>query len=71
MVSDEPTRKILKELREAGFSPTRKRGSHTWWQHQSGKGVSVPDGHRKISPGLVREIRKAIEEARSPWKGTK
>jgi len=29
MVSDEPTRKILKELREAGFKPIRKKGSHT------------------------------------------
>jgi predicted RNA binding protein YcfA (HicA-like mRNA interferase family) len=70
MVSDEPTRKILKELREAGFSPIRKRGSHTWWQHTTGIGVPVPDGHRKISPGVVREIRKAIEKAQSSWTGT-
>jgi predicted RNA binding protein YcfA (HicA-like mRNA interferase family) len=71
MVSDEPTRKIIKELRAAGFSPIRKSGSHTWWQHESGKGVAVPDGHSKISPGVVRNIRKAIEEARSPWTGTR
>lgn len=65
MVSDEPTQKILKELREAGFVAIRTRGSHTWWEHESGIGISVPDGHRRISPGVVRKVRKAIEEARS------
>jgi len=69
MVSDEPTRKMVKELRDAGFVPIRKRGSHTRWEHPSGIGVSVPDGHRKISPGVVNSIRKAIEETRSTWTG--
>jgi predicted RNA binding protein YcfA (HicA-like mRNA interferase family) len=72
MVTEEPTRKILKELREAGFSPIRNRksGSHTWWQDKSGIGVSVPDGHRKISPGVVRKIRTTIEKAQPSWTGT-
>jgi predicted RNA binding protein YcfA (HicA-like mRNA interferase family) len=69
MVSEEPTRKMVKELRDAGFVPIRKRGSHTWWEHSSGIGVPVPDGHRTISPGVVRSVRKAIEETRSTWTG--
>lgn len=62
MVSDEPTRKIVKELRVAGFILIRTTGSHSWWE-KNGKGVSVPDGHRMISAGVVRKIRKTIEEA--------
>ena len=64
MVSDQPTRKIVKELRDAGFISLRTTGSHTWWE-RNGVGVSVPDGHRTISAGVVRKVRKAIEEARS------
>jgi predicted RNA binding protein YcfA (HicA-like mRNA interferase family) len=64
VVSEESTQKILKELRQAGFVRTRGTGSHSWWEHPSGAGVAVPDGHRRISPGVVRKVRKAIEEAR-------
>jgi predicted RNA binding protein YcfA (HicA-like mRNA interferase family) len=53
---------MLKELRDAGFVPLRTTGSHTWWE-KNGRGIAVPDGHRMISPGVVRQIRKAIEEA--------
>jgi len=62
MVSEEPTRKVTKRLRDAGFAPVRTVGSHTVWQNGSVK-VTVPDGHRTISPGVVRQINKAIEEA--------
>ncbi len=55
-------RKVIRELRAAGFEPTRTVGSHTWWQHPRGAAVAVPDGHRTISPGVYRKVRKAIEE---------
>ena len=63
MVSEEPTRKMVKLLKGEGFEPLRTRGSHTIY----GKGsvtVAVPDGHKEISPGVVRQINKAIEEAK-------
>lgn len=53
---------MIKLLRDAGFQALRTRGSHTVW----GKGavtVPVPDGHRTISPGVVRQIENAIVEA--------
>lgn len=62
MVSEQPTRKIVKALRDAGFKPLRTSGSHTVW----GKGsvaVTVPDGHKTISPGVVRQVNNAIQEA--------
>ena len=64
MIAEQPTRKVTRELRDAGFEPARTVGSHTWWEHPSGKGIAVPDGHRTISPGVYRKIMKAIEEAR-------
>ena len=63
MTSEEPTRKMVKLLKTAGFAALRSVGSHTVY----GKGsvtVSVPDGHKTISPGVVRQINKAIEEAK-------
>lgn len=65
MVSEESTQKILKELRQAGFVHVRTTGSHSRWEHGSGIAVTVPDGHRRISPGVVRKVRKAIQEAQS------
>jgi predicted RNA binding protein YcfA (HicA-like mRNA interferase family) len=63
MVSEEPTRKIVKRLKAAGFIRTDAEGSHAKWEHPSGASVIVPDGHRMISPGVVRQINKAITEA--------
>jgi predicted RNA binding protein YcfA (HicA-like mRNA interferase family) len=63
MTSEEPTRKMVKLLKGEGFTALRTKGSHTIY----GKGsvtVTVPDGHKTISPGVVRDINKAIEEAR-------
>ncbi|GAB3170573.1 hypothetical protein GCM10027059_37310 [Myceligenerans halotolerans] len=68
MVSSQPTRKVLKELRDAGFTPGRTVGSHTQWKHPSGVSVSVPDGHRQISPGVYRKVLKAIKDSKE---GTK
>lgn len=58
-----PTRKMVKLLRDAGFLPGNTMGSHTKWI----KGtltISVPDGHRVISSGVVRKITLAIEESK-------
>jgi predicted RNA binding protein YcfA (HicA-like mRNA interferase family) len=63
VVSEQPTRKVLRELKDAGFVALRRNGSHTVYA----KGmvlVTVPDGHRLISPGVYRQILKKIEEAR-------
>lgn len=65
MVADQPTRKVQKELRGAGFSPLRTVGSHTMWVSADGSvKITVPDGHRTISPGVYRNIVKAMKEAR-------
>jgi len=63
MVSDQPTRKVVKMLRAAGFEPVRTVGSHTVYRNGE-VNVTVPDGHRRISPGVYRVILKKIEEAR-------
>lgn len=61
MVAEQSTRKVIKELRQAGFEPDRTRGSHTVWVHPDGRRASVPDGHRTISPGVYRQILKAMK----------
>lgn len=62
MVSEQPTRKVIRELRNAGFVPVRRHGSHTVYA-VGAVSVTVPDGHRMISPGVYRQIMKKIEEA--------
>jgi predicted RNA binding protein YcfA (HicA-like mRNA interferase family) len=65
MVSEQPTRVMVKRLRKAGFTPSSTRGSHTKWIAPNGvDSVSIPDGHKTISPGVVRQIDKAIEESK-------
>jgi predicted RNA binding protein YcfA (HicA-like mRNA interferase family) len=63
VVGEESTRTVTKRLRKAGFSPTDAAGSHTKWIHPLGPAVVIPDGHRRISPGVVRQVNKAINEA--------
>ncbi|KKC05023.1 type II toxin-antitoxin system HicA family toxin [Mycobacterium nebraskense] len=63
MVSEEPTRSIIKRLKHASFTPTDAKGSHTKWTHRSGVSVTIPDGHRVISPGVVRQVNNAIEQS--------
>lgn len=63
MVSEQPTRKVLRKLKDAGFVAVRRNGSHTVYVNGA-VSVTVPDGHRLISPGVYRQILKKIEEAR-------
>jgi predicted RNA binding protein YcfA (HicA-like mRNA interferase family) len=63
VVSEEPTRKLVKRLKAAGFVRSEASGSHGRWRHPSGPMVIVPDGHRTISPGVVRQVNQAITEA--------
>jgi predicted RNA binding protein YcfA (HicA-like mRNA interferase family) len=63
VVKEEPTRTVTKRLRKAGFRPTDAAGSHTKWIHPLGPWVSIADGHRTTSPGIVRQVNNAIAEA--------
>ncbi|WP_345342599.1 type II toxin-antitoxin system HicA family toxin [Rhodococcus olei] len=65
MIAEQPTRRIKKLLQEAGFSPQRTVGSHTYWTGPNGTAVSIPDGHNTISPGVVRQVHKAIEQSKN------
>ncbi|WP_375386714.1 type II toxin-antitoxin system HicA family toxin [uncultured Microbacterium sp.] len=62
MVSEQPTRKVEKQLRDAGFESARTSGSHSVWV-KGAVSITVPDGHRTISPGVYRKILTAIKEA--------
>lgn len=64
VAKDESTRSVVKRLREAGFTRTTTEGSHAKWVHPSGAWVSIPDGHRMISPGVVRQVDKVITQSK-------
>lgn len=63
MVKEEPTRQVIKRLKEAGFTRISTDGRHSKWQHPTGVWVPLPDTHRMISPGVVRKINQAIQES--------
>ncbi len=61
VVSEEPTRAMVKELHAAGWRVARSDGRHTVFSCPSGQhSIAVPTSHRTISPGVVRKIRQAI-----------
>ena len=61
MVSEQPTRKMVREFLDAGWTKARTRGSHSLWQCPADQHTfTLPDGHRTISPGVVDKARKAL-----------
>ncbi|WP_390623461.1 type II toxin-antitoxin system HicA family toxin [Subtercola endophyticus] len=49
-------------LKQAGWHPSEQFvGSHRKWRSPDGL-RSVSEGHRMISPGVFRQVMKAIEE---------
>ena len=65
MVSEQPTRKVAKTLKAAGWQPLRTVGSHTTWEGPNGTKYTLPDGHKNISPGVYRKLLKAMKEDES------
>ncbi|TWD79045.1 putative RNA binding protein YcfA (HicA-like mRNA interferase family) [Kribbella amoyensis] len=50
-----PTRKVVKAFKDAGWKRLRTVGSHSIYGCPCGDhSFSLPDGHREISPGVVR-----------------
>ncbi|WP_411815471.1 type II toxin-antitoxin system HicA family toxin [Gordonia sp. SND2] len=63
MIAPEPSRNIVKRLKAAGFTSRPGKGSHEEFTCSHGRcPVAVPTGHRTISPGVVRQVNKAIEK---------
>ena len=61
MIAPAPTREIIKQLRAAGFTKRDGKGSHTTWTCEHDRySISVPTGHRVISPGVRTQVNKAI-----------
>ena len=66
MIAPAPTREIVKQLKDAGFTPRDGKGSHTMWTCPHGAySVSLPDGHRTISAGVRLQVDNAIAACKS------
>ena len=65
MVSEQPTRKMVKELKDAGWTVLRTDGRHPVYQCPCGEHrFALPESHRTVSPGVVRKCRNAIDECK-------
>lgn len=60
MVKAQPTRKVVAELKAAGWVAVRTVGSHTVWRSPDGRTISIADGHRTTTPGVYRQVLKAL-----------
>ncbi|AER48408.1 putative toxin-antitoxin system protein [Mycobacterium phage HC] len=61
MIAPAPSREIVKQLKDAGFTSRDGKGSHTVWTCAHGREqVTVPTGHRTISPAVRRDVNKTI-----------
>lgn len=67
MIAEQPTRKVTKLLRTHYFTRVRDaKGSHGKWACPTGRHtVTIPDGHKTISPGVVQQVNKKIAECNS------
>lgn len=65
MVSEQPTRKMVRMFKDAGWTAVRTVGSHTVWECRTGKhSFSLPDGHKTISAGSsARPTRRSVAAA--------
>lgn len=51
----------MKAFRDAGWQRVRTEGSHSLYECGCGRHTfALPDGHRTISPGVVRKAEKAL-----------
>ncbi|NNG39804.1 type II toxin-antitoxin system HicA family toxin [Flexivirga sp. ID2601S] len=65
MIAGKPSREVQKMLRDAGWVVVRRRGSHTHWTCPTARhSFSLPDGHKSISPGVLRKLQKAMSECK-------
>ena len=61
VIAPAPSRIIVKQLKDGGFTKRDGRGSHTVWTCRHGRvEVSVTTGHKAISPGVRRQVDNAI-----------
>lgn len=61
VIAEEPTRKVIKMMTQQQWRRLRTVGSHSMWVCSTGTHqVSIPDGHRMISPGVLRNINNAV-----------
>ncbi len=54
-------------LREQGYAVASETGRHTKWTKQGARAVPLPR-HNRISPGVLRDIEKAIGFVPDGWK---
>lgn len=65
MVSEEATRKMIRQFTTAGWTEISHDGRHTKFGCQCGAHTfPLPTTHRMVSPGVVRNARKAIQECK-------
>lgn len=70
MIAPAPTREIVKQLTAAGFTKRDGKGSHTNWICAHGRySITVPTGHRTISPGVRHKINTTIAKCANDCRG--
>lgn len=54
-------KKLIKILKELGFSERDAEGSHVFFKHEDGRTTVVPIHNRELSKGLLRKILNDIQ----------
>lgn len=62
MVCEQPTRNVIRRLKDKEWHRLRTVGSHSVWEGPNGTTFTLPDGHSTVSPGVYRNLLKAMEE---------
>lgn len=58
---------VEKFLLQQGYQVSRDDGRHTWWKKPGSRSIPLPR-HKRISPGVLRDIEKAVGAVPREWK---
>ncbi|MDP4008712.1 MAG: type II toxin-antitoxin system HicA family toxin [Candidatus Peregrinibacteria bacterium] len=54
-------KKLIKILKELGFSERDAEGSHVFFKHKDGRTTVIPIHNKELSKGLLRKILNDIQ----------
>jgi predicted RNA binding protein YcfA (HicA-like mRNA interferase family) len=66
-MKEEKRAEVERFLREQGYQVSREDGRHTWYTKAGGRPIPLPR-HTRISPGVLRDIEKAVGFVPKKWK---
>jgi len=67
LVKEIKQRDVERVLAANGWILLRTKGGHNVWKSADGESLAIPT-HGTVSPGVVRQVIKKVEDTPTSWK---